>query len=170
MTATKNEETLEDLCEAIRRNAGDVADACFQVGCSTGWLRAWMRDDPKVGAAVEDAMATGAMVLESAMINRAVKGWEEPVYYKDELVGHKTKYSDTLLIKALESRLPERYGKKMEVNQNVNVRHMTDGELDAKINALLARPEIAALLPAPDASIEEGEFTPVDDFDVEDLL
>jgi hypothetical protein len=158
--ATRNQDTLDKLCERIRVNAGDVADACSALGLTTGWVRTWMRDDPKVMAALEDAIEAGAMVLESAMIRRAVDGVQEPIYYRDSLVGHKTRYSDPLLIKALESRLPDRYGKKMEVNNNINVRHLSDSELDSKINMLMDRLGMTAL-PAP----IEGEFTDITDYD-----
>lgn len=168
MAAVRNGDTLERLVETLETNAGDVLDACRVIGVSTGWLKKWMRDDPKVEAAIQDAIDTGATVLESAMISRAVKGWKEPVYYKDELVGHKRKYSDTLLIKALESRKPETYGKKVDMNHNVTVKNMTDSELDSKIEMLMSRLGMKAL-PAPE-EVLDAEFTPVEELSVEDLL
>jgi hypothetical protein len=169
MTAVRNQETLDDLCEALRGNCGDVAGACSQVRCSTGWLKNWRRDDPKVDAAIDDAIETGALGLESAMIKRATKGWKEPVFQNGALVGHKRKFSDPLLIKALEARLPERYGRKMEINNNVNIRNMSDNELDTKITMLMDRLGMKQL-PAPGETIEDAEFTECEVIMVDDLL
>lgn len=167
MVAVRNEETLQSLIERLEVNCGDIADAC-QGLCSTGWLRKWMRDDPKVDAAIQDAMETGALGLESAMIKRATVGWEEPVFYKEEQVGTKRKFSDTLLIKALEGRKRDVYGKSVEINQNVNIRNMTDQELDRKIDALMSRMGLKQL-PAPEEG-EYADFEPVTELSLEDLL
>jgi hypothetical protein len=168
MPAVRNQETLDCLCSALARNAGDKAAACAEIGVSTGWLKGWIRDDPKVEAAIEDAVDTGTMALESAMIKRAVEGVKEPVFYKENKVGHRRKYSDALLIKLVEARKPDQYGKKSDVNVNVNIRQLSDNELDAKIEMLLSR----TALPAP-AQVIEGEFVELrekEEISVEDLL
>lgn len=166
--ATRNAETLEQLCELLEKNAGDTLAACAALQVSTGWLRTWMREDPKVEARIKDAIDTGAAVLESAMIKRAVEGVKQPIYYKDQKVGSKRVYSDTLLIKALESRKPETYGKRVEVNQNVNVKHLSDDDLDKRIDMLMQRLGVQAQLPAPvEAEFElvphDAELLTVDD-------
>lgn len=168
MGAVRNQETLDDLTRALEANAGDVADACSTIPCSVGWLKGWMRDDPKIEAAINDAIDTGATVLEHHMIKRATVGWKEPVFYKDEQIGSKRKFSDALLIKALESRKPDMYGKRMDVNQNVSITHMSDGELDKKIDMLLERTGLKAL-PAPDIAID-AEFTEIHELQLDDLL
>lgn len=149
-------ETLQDILDTLETNCGDLAGACSGV-CSTGWLKRWMRDDPKVEAAVKDAMDTGAMGLESAAIQRAVHGVEEDVYYRDEVIGKKRKYSDTLLVKMLESRKPETYGRRMDVNTQITVTNLSDAELDKKIAMLSAR----LGLPAPEQTID-AEFSVVE--------
>lgn len=166
MPAVRNEETLADLVDALERNAGDIANACSLIGASTGWLKKWMRDDAKVEAAINDAKDTGTTVIESAAIKRAVNGVEEPIYYKDELVGYRRRYSDALTIKLLEARRPEVYGKKLEMTQNINVKQLDDKELDKRIAMLSERLGMAAL-PSPD-SVEDAEFSEL--VDVEDLL
>lgn len=135
----RNQETLDSLTDALEKNAGDVADACHQIKASTGWLQRWMRDDPKVEAAITDALVVGAYVLESAMIKRATKGWKEPVFHNGEEVGFKRKFSDALLIKALEARKPDMYRKAMDVNTSVTITNMSDNDLSNKIDSLMSR-------------------------------
>lgn len=151
--AVRDAQTLQDILDALETNCGDLAGACTNV-CSTGWLKRWMRDDPKVEAAVKDAMDTGAMGLESAAIKRAVKGVEEPVFYRDEQIGTRTKYSDSLLVKMLESRKPDMYGRRMDVNTSITITQLSDAELDKKIAMLSAR----LGLPAP-TDVIEAEFS-----------
>lgn len=166
MAAIRTQETVDTLCEALERNAGDVALACAEAGCSVGWLKRWMRDDPKVEAAINDAVDTGATVLESAMIKRAVHGYKEKIFFKDQCIGTKRRYSDSLLVKALESRLPDKYGKRVDVNQNIRIQHLSDTELDSKIDMLMGRLGMTAL-PAPDNAVD-AEFEEI--ISVEDLL
>lgn len=165
--ATRNDDTLERLVSELERNAGDIVSACAAVPCSVGWLKTWMRDDPKVEAVIKDAIDTGAAVLESAMIKRAVEGVKEPVYYKDQKVGSKRRYSDSLLMFALKARKRDMYGDKTESNVNINVKHLTDDELDSKIEQLASRLGMTLALPSP--QIVDAEFVEVKTR-VEDLL
>lgn len=169
MAAIRNLRTLEDLCTELERNAGDIARACSTVGCSTGWLKLWMRNDPKVEAAINDALDTGTAVLESALIKRAVDGVDEPIYFKDQLVGYKTRYSDSNLQFALKARKRDMYGDKIETNTTIRVKSMSDEELDSKIAMMAERLGIAMpALPAP-SSIEDAVFTELP-LTVDDLL
>lgn len=52
-----------------------------------------------------------AAILENEALRRALKGTEEHVFYKGEITGAKTKYSDALLIALLKAHCPEKYGK-----------------------------------------------------------
>ena len=164
----RDQQTLEDIVSNLETNCGDLAGACTNI-CSTGWLKRWMHDDPKVEAVIRDAMDTGAMGLESAAITRAVHGVEEPVFYRDEIVGHRKKYSDTLLVKMLESRKPDVYGRRMDVNTNITVKTLSDAELDKRIEMLSQR----LGLPAPSLQLEavDAEYTELEpSLALEDLL
>lgn len=170
MSAVRNADTLDLICSRLETNAGDIARACAEHNVSTGWLKRWMRDDPKVDAAIRDAMDTGTAVLESALIKRAVDGYEEPVFYKDEIVGYKTKFSDSNLQFALSARKREVYGKTIDINQNISVTHLSDKELDAKIEMLSAKLGLTLALPAPGETID-AEFEDVrEEIAVDDLL
>lgn len=164
----KNQDTLNDLCVALERNAGDLLLACQGIGRGVGWVRQWMREDPKVEAAINDATVTGVSVLEHVLLDRAVNGYKEEVYYKDEMVGYKTKISSSDLHFALGARKREMYGKQVEINTNINVRHMADDELDAKITLLADRLGVQLALPAP-TDIIDAEFSEVA-LEVDDLL
>lgn len=170
--AVRNADTLERLVVELERNAGDVARACADINVSTGWLKRWMREDPKVEAAINDAMDTGVAVLESALIRRAVEGVDEPIFYKENIVGYKRRYSDTNLQFALKGRRREVYGDKQEITANVNVKHLSDDELNARIEMLSQRLGLA--LPAPsnviDATFEEIPELDLVAIDVEDLI
>lgn len=164
--AVRNTETLETLCASLEANGGDLLKACHALGTSTGWVRQWMRDDPKVEAAIKDAKDGGLIVLESHAIKRATVGVKEPIYYKDLKVGYKRKYSDALLIKLLESRGKDVYGKSIDVNQTISLKHLSDDELNSKIDMLAERLGYPALAAPIDA-----EFSVVDDvISVDDLL
>lgn len=56
--------------------------------------------------------------LQTAAIKRAVDGVEEPVYYKGEMVGSVTKYSDPLLMFLMKAHAPDLYGDKRTLNVN----------------------------------------------------
>lgn len=106
----RTEENLELLEAALQSNCGDFYDACRQALLAPAFVRKWMADDTEVKERLSSAETVGAMQLESAAIQRAVKGYEEDVYYKGEVVGQQTKYSDPLLMHLMKGKLRDRYG------------------------------------------------------------
>lgn len=103
----RTEVTLNGICEALQRNCGDRYEACREVGVSLIFLDQWERDDEKVAERVQEAERVGTMGLVSAAIKRGVQGVQEDVYYKGEVVGQKTNYSDSLLTTLLKAKRPE---------------------------------------------------------------
>lgn len=76
---------------------GSVRDACVRAQISTtsayrmrdrsaAFERAWRR-----------ALAKVAPTIEQAAYERAVLGWDEPVWHGGKIVGHRRRYSDGLL-------------------------------------------------------------------------
>lgn len=57
----------------------------------------------------EEARRLTLGALEDEAQRRAVDGVVEPVFYRDKLVGHKRRYSDSLLIRLLEANGPEKF-------------------------------------------------------------
>jgi len=102
----RTEEKLAQICEELTHNMGDMHKAARRCGVSPQFLFQWMKDDPETAARVEEAQRVGYAGLESVAIQRAVHGVEEDVYYKGVVVGTKVNYSDSLLGKLLEARVP----------------------------------------------------------------
>src|SRR5215217_8277159 len=103
----RTEVTLAGICTALQQNCGDRYEACRTVGVSLIFLDQWERDDKTVAERVQEAERVGTMGLVSAAIKRGVHGVEEDVYYKGEVVGQKTNYSDSLLTTLLKAKRPE---------------------------------------------------------------
>lgn len=102
----RTDENLKQICDRLTTNCGDLHDAARYAGVSPHFLFQWMKDDREAAQAIEEAQRVGWMGLESEAVRRAVQGVEKPVYYRGEVVGYDTQYSDTLLSKLLEARVP----------------------------------------------------------------
>lgn len=103
----RTEDTLERICNQITMNCGDRLQACQTVGVSLQFLDLWCKDDPKVAERVQEAERFGVQGLYSAAVQRAVRGVEEDVYYKGDVVGQKIVYSDSLLTTLLKGKLAD---------------------------------------------------------------
>lgn len=76
---------------------GSVRDACARAQIST--TSAYRMRDRSVAfdRAWRRALAKVAPTIEQAAYERAVLGWEEPVWHGGKIVGHRRRYSDSLL-------------------------------------------------------------------------
>jgi hypothetical protein len=99
--------TLESLVDRLQSNCGDMLDACRRTGVSLIFVEQWRKDDAKVNERLLEAERVGTQGLVSAAIQRAVAGVDEDVYYRGEVVGVKTNYSDGLLQTLLKAKVPE---------------------------------------------------------------
>lgn len=102
----RTDENLKQICDLLQQNMGDLHAAARGVGLSPHFISTWMRDDEVAAKDIAEAQRVGWMGLESEAIRRGVLGVEEDVYYKGEVVGQKVAYSDGLLTKMLEARVP----------------------------------------------------------------
>ena len=110
---------------------------------------------------------------------RAVKGVDEPVFWKGEIAGHVRKYSDRLLETLLRAHDPAKYGNgstsNVTVNSGVQVVYRIEGvrrglspeEIDAEEAKLWRRrPDVgdtkAIQAEARGAKVEQSEDTPTD--------
>jgi hypothetical protein len=89
-----------------------VAMAAGVAGVSLTTLSKHRYKDADFASAWDIAIDIGFNVLESEAIRRAVMGVKEPIYYKGDVVGELTKYSDSLLMFLLKGRRRELYGDK----------------------------------------------------------
>ncbi len=107
----RTDEKLIELCDRLELNCGDIHEAARWVGVSPNFVYAWIKDDKEAADKLRESQRVGYGGLESEAIRRAVRGVEKDVYYKGAVVGQDTLYSDGLLGKLMEARLPE-YSKK----------------------------------------------------------
>ncbi|TKD50019.1 hypothetical protein [Sphingomonas baiyangensis] len=76
---------------------GCVRDACARAGMASTSAYRLRRLHPAFERAWERALARVAPTIEQAAYERAVIGWEEPVYQGGKLVGTRRRHSDMLL-------------------------------------------------------------------------
>lgn len=94
---------------------GSPIVACQRLGIATESFYRYKKEDADFAQAVAETMEEVGDMLEAVALDRAVNGVDKPVYYKGEVVGHVTEYSDGLLEKLLKAAKPEKY------RENVNV-------------------------------------------------
>jgi hypothetical protein len=92
-----------------------------------------MKCDAVYAEAFEEAYRLGVESLEDWACERAMDGWDEPVYQGGILVGYKRKHSERTMLRMLETKLPETWGKrKIEHTGHVGmgVASLTDEQLE----------------------------------------
>jgi hypothetical protein len=95
---------------SVLAKTGRVSEAARAVGYTdTATLQAFRRNDEEFAEAWNYALDAAAHVLEEEAIRRATEGVLEPVFYKGEVAGYKTNYSDTLLMFVLRGLKPGVY-------------------------------------------------------------
>ncbi len=91
------------------RDSGIVREACESSRISRGQAYAARHDDEVFAAAWEAAMQEAVDLLESVARDRAVGGWDEPVFYQGVACGAIRRRSDTLLMFLMKAHAPERF-------------------------------------------------------------
>lgn len=101
---------------------GRVITAAKAAGwVDTSYVHRLRRNDEDFAKAWAQAEEAAADILEEEMTRRAVDGVLEPVFYKGEVVGFKTNYSDQLGMFLLRGLRPGKYNPK-QGDTNVNVK------------------------------------------------
>ena len=171
----RTDATLDLICELLQQNCGDLYGTARQVGMSVQMITNWMKDDTVAADRIEEAKRVGYMGIESAMIQRGIHGVEEDVYYKGAIAGKKRVYSDSLLGKLAEARIPE-YRKGDGAGNNFNApvqinimpRATNYDEWLAMKNTTLEARALESL-PAPKIDVPEilqGEYVEVEDANI----
>ena len=165
----RTEMTLSLLVQQLQANCGDMLDACKSVGVSLIFVNQWRKDDKEVHERLTEAERVGMQGLVSEAIRRGVRGHDEDVYFKGEVVGTKKVFSDGLLQSLLKAKIPEfskdgeSGGTHVHVNiANVMPRANNYEEWLAMKQATLTPPPEA--LPAPDVSVTDAEYVEVHAF------
>jgi len=99
-------------------NTGSVSEACNRVGIGRKTAYEWKGDDEDFRVAWEKAYDLGTESLEDEAVRRARRGVDEPVFYKGNVCGHITRYSDNLLMFTLKGRRPEKFRDNSNVTLN----------------------------------------------------
>ena len=94
---------------------GQVKPACRKARISHVAHYRWMRLDPTYREAFERARVMAGDLVEDEAMRRAVDGWEEPVFFQGQVVGHITRYDGTLLVTLLKGFKPGTYHTKVDV-------------------------------------------------------
>lgn len=166
----RTDETLKSLVDILTVNCGDLHQAARAVGMSPTAIMQWIKDDPVAAEQIEEAQRVGWLGLESEAIRRGHHGVDVDVYYRGEKVGTKRDYSDGLLIKVMEARIPE-YSKKTADQSNVfmgptQINLMPRADNYEQWLEMKKATDLPAL-PAPDKvpipEILQGEFIEVDE-------
>lgn len=95
------------------RELGSVERACKATGISRARHNRWLELDIEYAIAFEDAIQDAADAMEREADRRAIQGVEKPVFYKGQVCGSITEYSDTLLIFRLKALRPDMYRERL---------------------------------------------------------
>ncbi len=115
----------------VLAQTGRVAEASRACGYTdTATLQKFRRNDEDFAEAWDYALEAAAHVLEDEAIRRATEGVLEPVFYKGQVAGYKTNYSDPLLMFILRGLKPGTYrenarGGETNINFGIAVLPMT---------------------------------------------
>ena len=92
------------------RETGNVSAAARAAGKSRAAIYRARKQLPDFAADWADALEEAADWLELEALRRAVDGTEEGRYFRGEMIGTITRYSDSLLMFLLKARRPTLYG------------------------------------------------------------
>ena len=112
-TAEKFALILNEIC-----NTGVAGLACVTVGVGVSHFRRLRQENEEMQALMDEAMSIYHERLRYTIHNKAVDGWEEPVYYKGEEVGSVHRFSERLLELQAKRHMPE-YRDKSQMDVNV---------------------------------------------------
>lgn len=104
---------LNEIC-----NTGVVGLACMTCGISLSHFRRLRGEHEELQAITDEAMALYHDRLRYTIHNKAVDGWDEPVFYKGEEVGTVHRFSEKLLELQAKRHMPE-YRDKSQMDVNV---------------------------------------------------
>lgn len=102
----------KDLYIEYLEKSGNESEARRYAGVRATAVRKALNDDPDFEEQVLECKSRIADMLEQEAFHRAVNGTVKNVYYKGEIVGEQTEYSDSLLMFLLKGNKPEKYGDK----------------------------------------------------------
>ena len=115
---------------AAYAKCGIITRAAELAKCGRRSHYVWMQEDPDYPERFHAANEEACDHLESEARRRAHEGTSKPVFYKGQVCGVVTEYSDTLMIFLLKAARPDKYRERMDVRQsgNVAILHVVEDE------------------------------------------
>lgn len=105
---------------ALAVNGGRVTDAAKRAGyASSHFVRRYRSENEDFAKQWAEALVAAGDVLVAEATRRAVDGVKEAVYYKGDVVGFISKYSDALLMFLLKGARPETYRDNVKIEATV---------------------------------------------------
>lgn len=113
ISPTRKTRFLESLAET-----GRIMESCDAADISHQTLRVWRAEDEEFAEAFIDSELRYCDKIEREIERRAIEGWDEPHFGRDEgkdagtvVVGQKRRYSDMLLMALTKSRIAKYHDK-----------------------------------------------------------
>lgn len=123
LTSQEKQKFLQKLAQ----NLGNVSKAATAAKISRSAAYLYKDKDADFSKAWDDIEAAVADAMEQEMVRRAIKGYQEPVFYKGQMIAKIRKFSDRLLEFGLKGKRPEVYRERFDITQNVT------GSLDVNL-------------------------------------
>jgi hypothetical protein len=132
----------QDLFLEEFAHRGNVLQACEAAGVHRSTAYEAKQKDTHFATRWEEARADAVDRLVAVARERAVEGWQEPVFYLGRECGGVQKYDHGLLWKLIAAHAPETYGQKVQnthtgrdggaidVRHTVDLADLSDEELD----------------------------------------
>lgn len=151
--------TPEKRCEFLAelRDTCNVTLAARAGGVSRRRAYQVRDEEPDFAKLWDDALQEGIDLLEHEAQRRAFEGTNKPVFYQGYECGTVREYSDTLTIFLLKAHRPDKFREtsKVELSGSLELRTMTDDEIEAELAQLAALEAAGALGRAQDDSCDD---------------
>jgi hypothetical protein len=99
-------ERSDEIFFALLGSGNSVSRACEEAGYIRQVVYAWKAKDQKFYERWRDAQSQSVDMFDEVIRRRCLDGVTQPVFYKGEIVGHKTIFSDQLLMTWLRYKNP----------------------------------------------------------------
>lgn len=81
-----------------------------------------LKNDAAFAEAYDEAVAAAGEFIEAEAVRRGMQGVKKAVYYKGNIVGYETVYSDSILALLLKASKPDKYADRSKQEASLNVR------------------------------------------------
>ena len=104
---------------AAYAQTGIITKAAEIAGIHRNNHRLWLKEDAEYAEAFKESHQEACDNIEAEMRRRAIEGVQKPVFYKGEVCGYITEYSDTMLAMLANGFMPEKYKQNARIEVEV---------------------------------------------------